>query len=314
MYSSARPATVSTNSSLSSTFVGSRVQIDEQWWSSAFSAQLSAWACVVPTLVVLEGGQAAVSDFRSRMPFGEQVYDQWAGAHRHAASSKGGTHSLGACVVFRFEPGTVASELSFAPGLETQATNGTPRSAGVLVQVGPRALFQYYWRRHALSLRYPSPEAHVEDDAMALLRHVLSHAWPCGRSSQQANSPPHSRHQALAAAAQAIMTRTISSPHPIAEIARSLDTSPFHLAHVFRTEVGVSVHQYLLQLRLVTALARLREGEPDLSKLALELGFSHHSHFSSLFHRAIGYSPRDVRRMLTASSIADLGIARALNS
>ena len=144
---------------------------------------------------------------------------------------------------------------------------------------------------------------------MALLRHVLVRAWPCGQPVHNAFTPRQARHRSLALNAQAIMARSLSAAHPIAELARTLHTSPFHLAHVFRTEIGLPLHRCLVQLRLVAAVERLRDGAPDLSKLALELGFSHHSHFSSAFRRAVGYSPRDVREMLTAETIAGLGIA-----
>ena len=54
---------------------------------------------------------------------------------------------------------------------------------------------------------------------------------------------------------------------------------------------------------------QLRAGASDLSRLALELGFCHHSHFTAVFRQGLGSTPREVRRMLTADTIADLGIA-----
>jgi AraC family transcriptional regulator len=122
------------------------------------------------------------------------------------------------------------------------------------------------------------------------------------------------RHRRLAVAAQALMRADVTALHPIAQLARLLDTSSFHLAHVFRAEVGVSIHQYLMQLRFAVALDCLRHGAPDLSALALELGFSHHSHFSSVFRRAIGWSPREVRRMLTADNVTEFSLATRLCS
>jgi AraC-like DNA-binding protein len=113
----------------------------------------------------------------------------------------------------------------------------------------------------------------------------------------------------LAREARILMGQAIADPNPIAQIAVKLRTSPFHLAHVFRAEVGSSPHQYLVQLRLIAGLVQLRAGAPDLSKLALELGFCHHSHFTAAFRQVLGYTPREVRRMLTADTIAELGIA-----
>ena len=58
------------------------------------------------------------------------------------------------------------------------------------------------------------------------------------------------------------------------------------------------------RLRLGLALERLRQGERDLTRLALELGYSHHSHFTMAFTRCYGEPPRTLRRNLTVASDA----------
>jgi AraC-like DNA-binding protein len=149
----------------------------------------------------------------------------------------------------------------------------------------------------------------VEADAKALWRHVIYQVRSESGSGPEDVSSGRLRHRTLAHRAKELMALSIADPHPISQIARTLDTSPFHLAHVFRAEVGSSPHQYLVQLRLISALVQLRSGASDLSKLALEHGFCHHSHFTAVFRQALGYTPRQVRRMLNADSIADLGLA-----
>lgn len=85
------------------------------------------------------------------------------------------------------------------------------------------------------------------------------------------------------------------SAHRLPELAGALGVSPFHFARVFRAETGMSVHQYLLRLRMETALERLSRGEMDLSRLAFDLGFSSHSHFTATFRKQFGRRPADVR-------------------
>jgi AraC family transcriptional regulator len=85
----------------------------------------------------------------------------------------------------------------------------------------------------------------------------------------------------------------------LAELARELGTSPYHLARAFRAETGSSIHQYRIQLRVRAALLRLRE-DIDLCSLGLELGFSTHSHFTETFRRVFGMPPRAVRELLSA--------------
>jgi methylphosphotriester-DNA--protein-cysteine methyltransferase len=52
------------------------------------------------------------------------------------------------------------------------------------------------------------------------------------------------------------------------------------------------------------ALDRLQAGEDDLARLAAELGFAGHSHFTEQFRRSYGATPSQVRKILTARRAA----------
>lgn len=80
------------------------------------------------------------------------------------------------------------------------------------------------------------------------------------------------------------------------DVARAVHASPFHLARVFQQRTGVPVHRYLTRLRLRVALERLADGADDLTVLALDLGFSSHSHFTDSFRREFGRAPSEVRQ------------------
>jgi AraC-like DNA-binding protein len=86
------------------------------------------------------------------------------------------------------------------------------------------------------------------------------------------------------------------------EIARRVHCSPFHLARQFRATTGETVGRYLLRLRLGIALERLAGGETSLTRLAHELGFAHHSHFSARFRSVLGLTPSRVRTIVTAGA------------
>lgn len=81
----------------------------------------------------------------------------------------------------------------------------------------------------------------------------------------------------------------------LAAIAREVGWSPFHLARQFRAHTGTSLHQYRLALRLNLARTMLRDGAEDLTRLALDLGFASHAHFSAAFRAAYGMSPSAAR-------------------
>ena len=78
------------------------------------------------------------------------------------------------------------------------------------------------------------------------------------------------------------------------EVGRAVGASPAYLTDLFRRVEGVSLHRYVVQLRLARALVELPHVD-DLSALALDLGFSSHSHFSAAFRRAFGCTPSELR-------------------
>jgi len=104
--------------------------------------------------------------------------------------------------------------------------------------------------------------------------------------------------RALAEALRTALDAAPSAPHRIEKVAAELGVSRFHLSRVFTAETGISPHQYLLRVRMTQALSRLSRGEPHLSRLALDLGFSSHSHFSMAFRRHFGESQAQVRASL----------------
>jgi len=106
------------------------------------------------------------------------------------------------------------------------------------------------------------------------------------------------RRRALVDRARRRLAQSPEAPHPLPTLADTLGASSFHFARLFRSETGLSVHQYLLRLRMARALRYLTRRDTDLSRLALELGFSSHSHFTSTFHREFGVNPAGVRSML----------------
>jgi AraC family transcriptional regulator len=76
------------------------------------------------------------------------------------------------------------------------------------------------------------------------------------------------------------------------EMAALAGCSPFHLCRAFRRVTGMSMTAYRTRLRHGAALERLDE---DLATLALDLGFSSHSHFTESFRRLFGVPPSTVR-------------------
>jgi AraC-like DNA-binding protein len=105
---------------------------------------------------------------------------------------------------------------------------------------------------------------------------------------------PSGLHRELAEAARTLLARRYAEPLSLDALARSLGVSAFHLARVFRAATGYTIHGFRTQLRVRAAIERIAGGEP-LATLALDLGFSSHSHFTQAFRTAFQIQPRALR-------------------
>lgn len=103
------------------------------------------------------------------------------------------------------------------------------------------------------------------------------------------------RRRDLAAAAQVAINSSVGNPPSLTRLARTLGCSPFHLSRVFRSQAGLSLRAYIARLRVHLAAERLARGERNLTALALDLGYTDHSHFTHSFRREWGAPPSAVR-------------------
>lgn len=127
-------------------------------------------------------------------------------------------------------------------------------------------------------------------------------ARPCGARSP--DGVTRERHRALVEAAHAVLVRHLFEPLRLADVARVVGCSPFHLARLFRAATGVPLHRHQNRLRVRHALVRLAEGCRDLTHLALEMGLSSHSHLDAVFRRELGLPPSALRGRVTPRELA----------
>ena len=92
----------------------------------------------------------------------------------------------------------------------------------------------------------------------------------------------------------------------VARLAEVANMSPFHLCHVFRETVGTSIYDYVLHERLAHTLDAVLDCGDDLTAIALDAGFSSHSHFTARFRSFFGCTPAALRRIATAARVAEL--------
>ena len=129
-----------------------------------------------------------------------------------------------------------------------------------------------------------------EESAIQLINMVIDEAFADAEHHQPVYAAKPS-HRDLVYDAQFFLSRNFHHNLTLAEIADAIDSSVFHLSRVFANITGGSLHQYLTCLRMRAALETIREGI-DLTTIALDLGYSSHSHFTSVFKRSFGVTPK----------------------
>jgi AraC-like DNA-binding protein len=79
------------------------------------------------------------------------------------------------------------------------------------------------------------------------------------------------------------------------ELSVATHCSPWSLCRAFRRATGQTLTFYRHAIRMRVALERLTACDTDLTELALELGYSSHSHFTHVFRRHLGITPSQLR-------------------
>jgi AraC-like DNA-binding protein len=123
---------------------------------------------------------------------------------------------------------------------------------------------------------------------LVLLRRAL------GERTSHASAGTYGREK-LVDRTKLVLAADLSRRLTLGEIAAEVGVSPVYLTQVFQQIEGLPLYRYQMQLRLARALDTLG-GDVDLTGVALDLGFSSYSHFSTRFKRAFGLTPFEFRR------------------
>ena len=88
-----------------------------------------------------------------------------------------------------------------------------------------------------------------------------------------------------------ILARDLANPPTLEMLGQEVGCSPFYLSRIFSREVGLTIPQYLRNIRMERAAELLRTGRYNVTEAAIEVGYSSLSHFSKAFCETIGCCP-----------------------
>lgn len=119
-----------------------------------------------------------------------------------------------------------------------------------------------------------------------------------GQRLMEGEGMPSDPEEALFGKAAALLEQRLATPPGLVELAHALGTNERKLTLAFRRKVGMSVFEYLAELRLETARRLLEAGSMQIQLIADRVGYRNAGDFTRAFRRRHGISPREYRRAL----------------
>ncbi|GAB3168370.1 helix-turn-helix transcriptional regulator [Telluribacter humicola] len=84
----------------------------------------------------------------------------------------------------------------------------------------------------------------------------------------------------------------LSTPPVLSELAQRAAMSETKLKQLFKQTFGDTIYNYYQRVRMEEAAFLLKQGKRSVSEVGYELGFTNLSHFSSLFEKHYGITPK----------------------
>jgi AraC family transcriptional regulator len=141
----------------------------------------------------------------------------------------------------------------------------------------------------------------IEETVLLMLERLLRLAYAAWPGTRVRAQPLRARDRDAALRARELLGLRFRDALSLRDLAGAVGLSRFRLCRAFRQAEGTTMHAFREQLRLRAALEPLGQGCDDLTALALDLGYSSHSHFTANFRTAFGITPSQARTRLLPS-------------
>lgn len=209
-----------------------------------------------------------------------------------------GTEGHNSWVTIFLSPDYVVNKLGVDPG-------GLPKNLAKFLNTGVSDL---YCQSLQLSLEmkniiaevmknpYQGPirKVHSEAKAMELicimLQNISREFLDAGKSSANLHN------SACLEEARAILMESIDNPPTLASLSRQVGLNRSRLSHDFKARFGMTVYDYVTEIRMEQASVMLRNPGVSIGHVAEALGYTHARNFSQAFRRYFGVSPRAARQ------------------
>ena len=139
---------------------------------------------------------------------------------------------------------------------------------------------------------YPGGRLYGESLAAALVTHLLTRYALDGHAIDSWRCAIGPRRLRLVLD---YIEQNLADDLSMSDLGAVVEMSPCRFARVFKEAVGLPPHQFVLRRRIARARGMLEAGSTPLSELAASLGFESQSHFTAVFHKLVGTTPKAYR-------------------
>jgi len=208
--------------------------------------------------------------------------------------------------VYRRNPISPSGDICDWFGVDSDLVRQVVREFDVRVENRPERPFQLsrgwsdattYLLQRRLFTRVASSEAidplTVEEIVIDLLERVVRSAYSA-RSSSRGTQITSSQRDTVHDI-ETVLSRPAEDRLTLKNIAQEVGLSPYHVCRLFRRATGMRLQQYRMRLRLREALTEVVGSKRALTDIALDAGFSSHSHFTDIFHHEFDATPSSLR-------------------
>lgn len=131
--------------------------------------------------------------------------------------------------------------------------------------------------------------------AQALANRLITIGYQGGALRPSARRPNRLSHRKIQQVREFVESN-LATDIKLGAMANICGVSSEHFLRLFRSTMGVSPHQYVLNLRIGRAKVMLGDPTRSLTEVAMQCGFAHQQHLTSTFRRFTGLTPGRYRR------------------
>jgi len=88
-----------------------------------------------------------------------------------------------------------------------------------------------------------------------------------------------------------LLRENLAEPPALKKLGQLVGCSPYYLSRTFSEETGMTIPQFLRQIRMERAAELLKSGKHNVTEAAMQVGYSSLSHFSQAFCEVMGCCP-----------------------